>query len=64
MGTENYHSSYYYDDDDYDYEYIIIIDEVELHVLRYWLTFIRDMLRPVREHGSVLLYIHGNHKAR
>ena len=25
---------------------------------------IRDKLRPMREHGSVLLYVHGNHKAR
>ena len=25
---------------------------------------IRDKLRPVREHGSALLYAHGNHKAR
>ena len=25
---------------------------------------IRDKLRPVREHGSVLLYAHGNRKAR
>ena len=25
---------------------------------------IRDKLRPVREHGSILLYVHGNHKAR
>ena len=25
---------------------------------------IRDKLRPVREHGSILLYIHGNQKAR
>ena len=25
---------------------------------------IRDKLRPTREHGSILLYVHGNHKAR
>ena len=25
---------------------------------------IRDKLRPMREHGSMLLYVHGNHKAR
>ena len=25
---------------------------------------IRDKLRPMRKHGSVLLYFHGNHKAR
>ena len=25
---------------------------------------IRDKLRPMREHGSVLLFVHGNHKAR
>ena len=25
---------------------------------------IRDKLIPTREHGSVLLYVHGNHKAR
>ena len=25
---------------------------------------IRDKLRPMREHGSVLLYVHGNQKAR
>ena len=24
----------------------------------------RDKLRPMREHGSILLYVHGNHKAR
>ena len=27
-----------------------------------WL--IRDKLRPMREHGSLLLYVHGNHEAR
>ena len=25
---------------------------------------IRDKLRPKREHGSILLYVHGNHEAR
>ena len=25
---------------------------------------IRNKLRPTREHGSILLYVHGNHKAR
>ena len=25
---------------------------------------IRDKLRPMREHGSVLLYVHGSHEAR
>jgi len=25
---------------------------------------IRDKLRPTREHGSILLYVHGNRKAR
>ena len=25
---------------------------------------IRNKLRPTREHGSLLLYVHGNHKAR
>ena len=25
---------------------------------------IRDKLRPMREHGSILLCVHGNHKAR
>ena len=25
---------------------------------------IRDKLRPVRDHGSILLYVHGNQKAR
>ena len=25
---------------------------------------IRDKLRPMGEHGSVLLYVHGNRKAR
>ena len=25
---------------------------------------IRDKLRPMREHGSMLFYVHGNHKAR
>ena len=27
-------------------------------------SHIRDKLRPMREHGLILLYVHGNHKAR
>ena len=29
-----------------------------------FLLLIWDNLRPMREHGSILLYVHGNHKAR
>ena len=29
-----------------------------------WRITIRDKLRPMRSHGSILLYVHGNQKAR
>ena len=28
------------------------------------MTIIRDKLRPAREYGSVLFYVHGKHEAR
>ena len=32
---------------------------------RMWVDIIiRNKLRPTREHGSILLYVHGNHKTR
>ena len=40
--------------------------QVMLNVLGCRLTYYvaRDKLRPMREHSSVLLYVHGNHEAR
>ena len=44
----------YADDDDDD-------AEMMLNVLRCQLTY---KLRPMPKHGSVILYVHGNQKAR
>ena len=40
--------------------------QVMLNVLGCRLTYyiIGDKLRPMREHGSVLFYVHGNHESR
>ena len=36
-------------------------DEVEFNVLGCRVDIYRDKLWPVRKHGSMLLYVHGNH---
>ena len=44
----------------------LLLLQLMLNVLGCRLTYhhVRDKLRPMREHGSILLYDHGNQKAR
>ena len=39
-------------------------DEVMLNVLRCQLTYLGHAVTKMPKHGSILLYVHGNQKAR